>query len=54
MWKYGKWNKVTKIVISIIVGILVIVGFSSPKTENDKIDTAMIQEMLSKKQTKKQ
>lgn len=52
MWKYSKWNKVAKIVISIFFGIVLISNMGSKKTNQTattKTDTAIVQEQPKEK-----
>lgn len=52
MWKYSKWNKVAKIIISIFFGIVLISNIGSKKTNQaatTKTDTAIVQEQPKEK-----
>jgi flagellar biosynthesis GTPase FlhF len=47
MWKYSKWNKVAKIIISIFFGIVLLANLGGNKanqTQSTKTDTAVVQE----------
>lgn len=57
MWKYSKWNKVVKIVISIFFGIVLISNLGSNKTnqtQTTKTDTAVVQEKEKPKEKKEE
>ena len=52
MWKYSRWNKVAKIVISIFFGIVLLSNMGSNKTNQTattKTDTAIVQEQPKEK-----
>ena len=52
MWKYSKWNKVAKIVISILLGLIVIGNMGSKnanQTSTTKADTATVKEQPKEK-----
>lgn len=52
MWKYSKWNKVVKIVISILLGLIVIGNMGSKnanQTSTTKTDTATVKEQPKEK-----